>query len=211
MKVSRSPTGVGNIAFNLSLVFLMLPSCCFGFMINIAASKEGDRQHMHRVSRRSPQRTRSLAVLMFSQGHDGDSMDSPSSTAAIKAPKNEILDILFPHPSGSSDGAATHITAAGDAYVAPGYEQRVAAGREAQGYTPTTDAVAARTLVPLRELTYGEYDLGFFSSLVQECLSVRAGSGDGDALEAVARWVKVVNSHSIVCTQHCYSCSTTVK
>lgn len=138
-----------------------------------------------------------MAVLMFSQGHDGDSMGSPSSTAAIKTPKNEILDILFPPPPGSSDGAATHITAADDGYVAPEYEQRVAAGREAQGYAPTTDAVAARTLVPLRELTYGEYDLGFFSSLVQECLSVRAGSGDGDALEAVARWVKAEHSYRI--------------
>lgn len=108
----------------------------------------------------------------------------------MQTPKSEILDILFP-PSPGSD-AATDSPVDDDSllsYMAPDYDQRVEAGREAQGYTPTTDAEVARTLVPLRELTYGEYDLGFFSSLVQQCLSIRAGGGmgDRDALEAEAR------------------------
>lgn len=113
-------------------------------------------------------------------------MDDRSSV--IKTPTSEILDILFPPSSGS--GA---MTVPDDdnllSYVAPDFGQRVEAGREAQGYTPTTDAEAARTLVPSRELTYGEYDLGFFSSLVQECLSIRAGGGMSNpgALEAEAR------------------------
>lgn len=71
----------------------------------------------------------------------------------------------------------------------PSYAQRVHAGREAQGYL-TTDGTAARTLVPLPELTYGEYDLGFFFALVDECLGIRIGAGEGGdcgALEDKAR------------------------
>lgn len=70
-------------------------------------------------------------------------------------------------------------------------QERIKIGREAQGFL-TTDALAARTLVPPRELTYGEYDLDFFLSLVTECLSLRAGKTGNDdssvgALEAEAR------------------------
>jgi len=70
------------------------------------------------------------------------------------------------------------------------YDERIEKGRTAQGFL-TTDAQETRTLVPPRELTYGEYDLDFFLSLVRECLSLRAG-GDGTcndvaALESEAR------------------------
>lgn len=69
------------------------------------------------------------------------------------------------------------------------YNDRIEKGRAAQGLL-TTDALATRTLVPPRELTYGEYDLDFFLSLVSECLSLRTGE-DGNsniaALESEAR------------------------
>lgn len=107
--------------------------------------------------------------------------------SAHRSPTVEILDVLFP-PHG--DPACVPGTVAGNGdHVPPGYAQRVQAGRKAQGYLPT-DAVAARTLVPPRELTYGEYDLGFFFALVDECLGIRVGSGergDRDALEDRAR------------------------
>lgn len=70
------------------------------------------------------------------------------------------------------------------------YNDRIEKGRAAQGLL-TTDALVTRTLVPPRELTYGEYDLDFFLSLVNECLSLRTGVADGSsnsaALESEAR------------------------
>ncbi|CAM9528453.1 unnamed protein product [Ectocarpus sp. 12 AP-2014] len=96
------------------------------------------------------------------------SCDPPAASLANEDGRADVLDVLF----GGS------------------YQERIEIGREAQGYL-TTDALAARTLVPPRELTYGEYDLDFFLSLVAECLNLRAGkSGNDDnsaALEAEAR------------------------
>lgn len=69
------------------------------------------------------------------------------------------------------------------------YNDRIEKGRAAQGLL-TSDARATRTLVPPRELTYGEYDLDFFLSLVSECLSLRAGvdgNSNTPALESEAR------------------------
>jgi len=100
-------------------------------------------------------------------GNDGR---GPGTRDAIdkEALRAEILEILF----GGT------------------YDERVEKGRAAQGFL-TTDAQETRTLVPPRELTYGEYDLEFFLSLVGECLSLRA-RGDGtcndvSALESEAR------------------------
>lgn len=87
------------------------------------------------------------------------------------AQRAEILEVLF-----GADNRAS-------------YKERIEAGRAAQGLL-TTDALAARTLVPPRELTYGEYDLDFFLSLVSECLSLRTrvdGNSNIVALESEAR------------------------
>lgn len=76
-----------------------------------------------------------------------------------------------------------------EALYGASYDERVEKGKAAQGFL-TSDAHATRTLVPPRELTYGEYELDFFLSLVRECLSLRVG-GDGTdnvaALDAEAR------------------------
>lgn len=105
----------------------------------------------------------------------------PVASSAVKNPTTEILDALFP-PGG--DVEHVDVETGGVA----SYAQRVQAGRAAQGFL-TTDAVATRTLVPPRELTYGEYDLSFFFELVDECLSIRAGreACDRAALESEAR------------------------
>lgn len=65
-----------------------------------------------------------------------------------------------------------------EALYGASYDERIEKGKAAQGFL-TTDAHATRTLVPPRELTYGEYELDFFLSLVSECLSIRVG-GDGN-------------------------------
>lgn len=76
-----------------------------------------------------------------------------------------------------------------EALYGASYDERVEKGKAAQGFL-TSDAHATRALVPPRELTYGEYGLDFFLSLVRECLSLRVG-GDGTddvaAIEAEAR------------------------
>lgn len=76
-----------------------------------------------------------------------------------------------------------------EALYGTSYDERIEKGRTAQGFL-TTDALATRTLIPPRELTYGEYEMDFFLSLVSECLSLRVG-GDGTddaaALEVEAR------------------------
>lgn len=92
-------------------------------------------------------------------------------SSAKSAQRAEILEDLF----GADDSAS--------------YNDRIEKGRAAQGLL-TTDALVTRTLVPPRELTYGEYDLDFFLSLVTECLSLRTGAdGNGNfaAFESEAR------------------------
>lgn len=109
-----------------------------------------------------------------------------SYPSGLEVPTAEIMDVLFPRGGSNADTGALE----NDGVAC--YSQRLQAGREAQGFL-TTDALAARSLVPLPELTYGEYDLDFFFSLVDECLSIRAGDKGGDraALESVARYACV--------------------
>ena len=87
---------------------------------------------------------------------------APVLMSAKETSRAEILDVLF----GET------------------YDERIENGRTAQGFL-TTDALETRTLVPPRELTYGEYDMEFFLSLVRECLSLRA-RGDGSCNEVAA-------------------------
>lgn len=98
-----------------------------------------------------------------------------SDTGAVHAgleesPIVEILDVLFPRARGGVESGETE-----DGGVAC-YADRVAAGRQAQGYL-TSDGLAARALAPPTELTYGEYDVCFFLNLVEMCLTFRAGGG----------------------------------
>lgn len=120
------------------------------------------------------QRRRGEAVLVsggskiaLEQLRATPSSDSAALFSAKETQRAEIMEALF--------GAT--------------YDERIEKGRAAQGFL-TTDALATRTLVPPRELTYGEYELDFFLSLVSECLSLRIG-GDGtgsvSALESEAR------------------------
>ena len=106
----------------------------------------------------------------------GAAAERPSQTD----PKVEILNALFP-PRGQEGVSGI------EGGSVPSYAQRMEAGRAAQGFL-TTDSLVARTLVPPRELTYGEFNLDFFLDMVEECLHIRAGDGsERGALESEAR------------------------
>lgn len=98
----------------------------------------------------------------------------------------EVLDIFF--PSNARNGEARRYeTQTQQQYKPPTYALREQTGREAQGFM-NADPLALRTLAPVRELTYGEYNLSFFFSLVDECLSIRAGGSTGrTTMESQAR------------------------
>lgn len=113
---------------------------------------------------------------------------SGSTGPVFSSPRNpslEIIDTLFPR-SGDAERPSEEKVEGGENVAS--YAQRLQAGRAAQGFM-TSDGLAVLNAAPPQELTYGEYDLDFFFSLVDECLRIRAG-GDGnggDALESEAR------------------------
>lgn len=97
----------------------------------------------------------------------------------------EVLEIFF--PSSARNGEARSYETETQPYKAPTYAMREQTGREAQGFM-NPDPFDLRTLAPVRELTYGEYDLSFFFSLVDECLCIRAGgSTERTTMETQAR------------------------
>lgn len=97
----------------------------------------------------------------------------------------EVLEIFF--PSIAKNDEARRYETETRPYKAPTYAVREQTGREAQGFM-NPDPLALRTSAPVRELTYGEYNLGFFFSLVDECLCIRAGgSTERTTMETQAR------------------------
>lgn len=98
----------------------------------------------------------------------------------------EILEVLF--PSANRQGPIQTVRDNdSQRYRLPSHAAREDAGRQAQGFVAGA-STEARTLLPVRGLTYGEFNLDFFFSLVDECLSIRArGVTTRDALESQTR------------------------
>lgn len=104
---------------------------------------------------------------------------------SVEEGARRILDVLF--PPGSREDCTVSETMHPHEPPTPTRASRERAGREAQGYM-MSDSASLRGFFPQQELTYGEYDLSFFFSLVDECLSIRAGgSTTHEALESQAR------------------------
>lgn len=124
-----------------------------------------------------------LTVMV--QPHPPEVCPSCSELRSHPDPILEILDALFPPRNQDGLGGMEET-------AAPSFSQRVETGRAAQGFL-TTDGLEARTIVPPQELTYGEFNLGFFMSLVDECLRIRAGSGSKhSAMEYEARYIIIL-------------------
>lgn len=121
-----------------------------------------------------------LTVMV--QPHSPEVYPSCAELRSHPDPISEIVDTLFP-PRNQDGLNGMEETAA------PSFSQRLETGRAAQGFL-TTDGLEARTIVPPQELTYGEFNLGFFMSLVDECLRIRAGYGsEHSAMEYEARCI----------------------
>ncbi|CAM9289307.1 unnamed protein product [Choristocarpus tenellus] len=88
----------------------------------------------------------------------------------------EALDILFPEQSDEKVDGASELAS---------YDDRMSAGREAQGYLSTGQLVPAAVIDGA--LTYGEFDFSFFASVVRDCLSIYADESENGSLEAEAR------------------------
>lgn len=125
----------------------------------------------------------SFALLtVMIQPHSPEVCPSCAELRSHPDPISEIIDALFPprNQDGLNEMEET---------AAPSFSQRLETGRAAQGFL-TTDGLEARTIVPPQELTYGEFNLSFFMSLVDECLRIRAGYGsEHSAMEYEARYI----------------------